>query len=88
LTIPLLFEKIHFFAHCSPSLFSYFSLSIQSGYVPEQFKITKALPIYKPGEPIYGYLLTKKVSFEAILRKILEKVVPICLADFLELNKL
>jgi hypothetical protein len=64
-----------------------FTCSLKNGYVPNQLKIAKVIPIYKSGDrqSMDNY---RPISLLSNFSKILEKIVAIRLTNFLEANNI
>lgn len=58
------------------------NLSLQTGYIPERFKVAKVVPIYKSGNK-HLYTNYRPISLLSAFSKILEKVVAIQMEKYL-----
>lgn len=64
-----------------------FDLSLQMGIFPEELKISRVVPIFKAGNPLFcdNY---RPIALVSSIAKILEKIVSIRLTNHLELNNI
>ena len=58
-----------------------FNLSFQTGYIPQQFKTAKVVPVYKSGDE-HNYTNYRPIGLLSSFPKLLEKVVAKQMAQF------
>ena len=64
-----------------------FNLSLQTGYIPDSFKIAKVVPIYKSGDS-QQFTNYRPISLLSSFSKLLEKVVYRQMEGFLRVNNI
>ena len=64
-----------------------FNLSLQTGYIPVEFKIAKVVPIFKSGD-VHSFTNYRPISLLSSLSKVLEKVVARQVVRYLNANKI
>ena len=64
-----------------------FNLSLQTGYIPERFKIAKVIPIFKSGDK-QQFTNYRPISLLSSFSKLLERVVARQMEGFLRVNNI
>ena len=64
-----------------------FNLSFQTGYIPDQFKTAKVVPVFKSGDK-HDYSNYRPISLLSSFSKLLEKIVAKQMVGFLYKNKI
>ena len=68
-------------------LYHIFNLSLQTGYIPDRFKVAKVIPVFKSGDKqIFSNY--RPISLLSSLSKLLEKVVARQVEGFLRVNNI
>ena len=63
------------------------NLSLESGFIPREFKIAKIVPVFKEGD-CHDYNIYRLISLLSSFSKLLEKIVSKQLVRFLQLHKI